>query len=321
MVSLPLFVLIGDPFLCEEKRKEIISGLEKEFGAGFPVTVRRAGDVPVASLLSEARTLPFLAQAQALCVRDAARFTKGDLELWSEYFKTPHPRTFFIFEADSLEKGHPLLERGAQAKQVFWLESQTERIVAQFIRQKLRQAGKKIAPEAQDLLEERIGEAWTFLDSLLEQLILLAGDRAEISRSDVEALDEKLSQWEGEDLLQALGGRNVAQAVAVLNDLLEMNFRDFPAVIGLIHWQLRRFWEAKRWLSQGVSEREVASRLRLSPARTPGFFKQLGPFSLKGLERILEGLFELDWRLKTGRAEGRYEIETWLVSAISGSPD
>ncbi len=315
-MKFPLFVLVGHPFLSEEKRKEILASLEKEFGSPFPVTVRRALEVPVAQLVNEARTLPFLASAQAFCLREADQFTKSDWAIWQEYFESPHPRSFFLFEAESFEKNPPLVERASEARQLFFLRPKADSMRARFIREKLGRAGKTMIPEAERLLGSRVGDSFLFLDSLLDQLILYTGERKEIGPADLEILDEKLIQLGGDDLLRALAERNVGRALEALNDLLEANFRDFPSVSGLLHWQLRRLWEAKRWQAQGVGEREITSKLRLSPARTSYFFQELDRFSLVELERILEGLFELDRELKTGNAEGRYEIERWMISGI-----
>jgi len=312
----PLFLLLGDAFLCDEKRKEIISLLEKEFGLPLPVTVLRAGERPVASLLLEARTLPFLARAQVFCLREADQFGKNDLALWKDYFKSPHPESFFIFEAGSLEKAHPFQEWAGRARQLFFLEPQSGRIVAHFIREKLKQAQKQITPEAQELLESKVGESFLLLDSFLDQLILYSGEKQEIDPAAVAAFDEPWAQGEGEDFVGALAEKNIPQALQVLHYLVEQNFRDFPSVVGLLHWQLRRFWEAKTWLAEGETERRVALRLRLSPSRAAGFFRQLGRFSREELAKILEGLFDLDWRLKSGRAEGRWEIESWLIKTL-----
>lgn len=311
-----LFVLVGDSFLCEEKRKEILASLQKEFGSDFAVTVRRSDDLPVLQLLAEARTLPFLAPAQLLCVREADQFTKNDLELLSAYFESPPPQTFFIFEAEKLEKDHPLLEWARGSGQIFSLRAQPGRIVQDFIQKKLKQAGKKIMPEALRLLESRVGDSFIFLDSLLDQLILYSGEKPEIDRAAVEAFEEKLVRFEGFDLIEALQERNLPKALEILNDLLEVSGGDFPSLLGLLHWQLRRFWEAKKWLAEGAGEGDVSRRLRLYPPRDSIFFKHLGRFSFDELEKILETLFDLDWRLKSGWADGRYEIESWLVNAI-----
>ena len=313
----PLFVLLGDRFLCEEKRKEILANLQKEFSAPLALTILRADEIILKDLFSQARTLPFLAPAQVFCIRDVDQFTKDEITLWGEYFKSASPRTFFIFEVESLDRNHPFLEGAGKTRQVFSLASEGEKFANRFIQEKLKQAGKRMTAEARKLLEERVGETYLFLDSLLEQLIAYSGEKPEIDRAMVEALEEKLESLEGEDLLQALAERNFTKALAVLNDLLELNFRDFPAVIGLLHWQFRRLWEAKRYQSEGLSEREISFRLRVSPNRAAGFFKELSRFSREELEKILEGLFQLDWQLKTGRAEGRYEIERWLATAIS----
>ncbi|MBI4115864.1 MAG: DNA polymerase III subunit delta [Candidatus Omnitrophica bacterium] len=291
MVIPSYFVLVGDSFLCEEKRKEIITAFEKEINSRIPVSLKRAGETPLETILSEARTLPFLTQAQAFCLRDADQFKKGEIELLANYFESPPPQTLFIFEAESLEKNHPLLTQIGKKRQVFFLRGGGERITSDFIQRKLKQAKKKITPEALGRLISQVGDSFIFLDTLLEQLILYSGDKQEIDRSCIEAFEERLEEFEGGDFVQALSDKNLPRALEILNDLLEINARDFPAVVGLLHWQLRRFWEAKKES------------------------KQLGRFSLKELEEILEGLFELDWKLKSGRAEGRYEVETWLINA------
>ena len=311
-----LFVLIGDPFLCEEKRKEILASLKKEFGENLPLGLHRAGEVSLKTLLAEARTLPFLAPAQVFSIREAETFTQSDLKLLETYFHSPHPRSFFILEAESLEKKHPFLEWARKSKQVFWLQRESGKLVHDFIREKLRRAGKKMTSDALHLLQARMGDSFVFLDSLMEQLILYSGEKLEIDKSDVEIFEEKLAKFEAGDLTQAMADRNLTKALAVLNDLLDLNVRDSASLTGLLHWQLRRFWEAKKALAFGISRAQVASRLRLFPSTEQNFFRTLERFSLQELEKILDELFDLDWRLKTGRAEGRYEMETWLVRAM-----
>ncbi len=46
------------------------------------------------------------------------------------------------------------------------------------------------------------------------------------------------------------------------------------------------------------------------------FMRQLQPLSRKKLEQALEGLFHLDWGLKSGRAEGAIDLEKWVVQTV-----
>ena len=311
-----LYVLIGDPFLCEEKRKEILSSLKTTCGPDLAVTLRHSPGLDLTALLAEARTLPFLSPAQVFCLLEAHRFTKADLEKWRVFFETPPAHTHFIFEGETLEKGHPFLEWGKNRGQVFFLKPEGRKIASDFIQRKLKQAGKKITREALGLLETRVGEMPAFLDSLLDQLVLSTGDRPEIDRPAVEALEEKLNRFEGFDLTEALAERNTPKALVILSELLETSGQDPISLIGLLHWQLRRLWQARQWLAEGMKEREIVSRLRIFPPRDTAFFRNLGRFSKENLEKILGELFDLDWRLKSGRAVGRYDLESWLVNSI-----
>lgn len=311
-----LYVLIGDPFLCEEKRKEILSSLKKTSGPDLAVTIHHSAGLDLPALFAEARTLPFLSSFQVFCLIEANRFSKADLEKWRAFFEAPAPHTGFIFEAENLEKGHPFLEWAKGRGQIFFLKPQGRKIMSDFIQRKLKEAAKKITPDALVLLEARVGEAPLFLDSLLDQLILFAGERAEIDRPAIEAIEEKLSHFEGFDLTEALAERNSPRALAILSDLLETSGQDALSLVGLLHWQLRRLWQAKQWLAEGMREQDISSRLRIFPPRDTPFFRNLGRFSKEDLEKILGELFDLDWRLKSGRAEGRYDLENWLVSSI-----
>lgn len=311
-----LFLLIGDPFLLEEKRKELLAAFEKEWGPQLASSRLGAEDLSLESVLAAARTLPFLAPAQIFCIGQAEKFKKDQIELWQRYFESPHPQSFFIFEAESLDKNHPFLDWARRFGRLFWLESDARRVVPKFMAEKLKQAGKKITPEARGLLESKVGDSLLFLDSLMDQLVLLSGEKAEIDRAVVEQLEEKFSFYEGWDLVGALGERNLPKALEILEGLLEISGQDVYSLIGLLHWQLRRFWEARKSLSEGRPEQEVLDRLHLSARQAPFFLRELKRFSLADLEKALEGLFHLDWDLKSGRAEGRCDLDRWLVSAI-----
>ena len=73
----PFFLLIGDPFLLEEKRKNLLAAFEKEWGPELVTSRLEAGDLSLESVLAAARTLPFLAPAQVFCIRQAEKFKKA----------------------------------------------------------------------------------------------------------------------------------------------------------------------------------------------------------------------------------------------------
>lgn len=314
----PAFLLIGDPFLVEEKEKELLLQIGKNFKGTIERRTHRLTDPGLESILQSARTLPFSAAAQVFLLKNAEGLKKNQTELLADYFKHPSETSFLIFEADSMEKTNPLVALIQKIGDVVLLDDREAKSrAARFVRDKLRASGKTIAADAFAALEEQMGDAPVFLESVLDQLILYAGTKTQIDLEAVVTFQENRREIEPFQLAAALSARKTREAVLCLEKMLEENERDFTALVGLIHWQLRRLWKARRLLEEGAPETKILKDCRIWPKQAPYFMRELRAASLKGLEKSLEALFQLDWRLKTGRLEGRHAIESWVIQATS----
>jgi len=70
-------------------------------------------------------------------------------------------------------------------------------------------------------------------------------------------------------------------------------------------------------LDEGESEGRVMQKCRISPKQAPFFKRQFKHFSRVQLERALENLFQLDWKLKTGQVNGPLAMEAWVIETTS----
>ena len=67
----PVYLLIGDAFRSEEKYKSIAESLRRSFAGEVLVSTLRLSEAPLDSVLTQARSLPFLAGAQIFRIREA----------------------------------------------------------------------------------------------------------------------------------------------------------------------------------------------------------------------------------------------------------
>ena len=315
MASQLLSLLVGDAFLIEEKRKSLIQNLQSIQKGDVPVQRYRLTETPIEQILKEARALPFLAEAQIFVLQNADALKQAKIEMVENYFQNPFPSSFFIIEAESLEKNHSFWDLARKnGLAVILDEKEKKSASSRLIRETLKQAGKTISPQAMAKLEQHMGEAPALLDSVLKQLINYTGDQKEITEAMVDVFEEK---WEEVDVFrfsEAVVGQKVDAALVLFRKLLQDDESDLISLIGLLHWQIRRLWLAKSLLEEGRSESVVFKKCKVYPKQAPFFMRQLKSLSLQRLEQLLEGLFYLDWKVKTGELQGEPALEAWIIN-------
>lgn len=306
-------LLIGDPFLVEEKFKSLTAQIQKKIKGEVPTQSFRLSETPLGEVLTQARTLPFLAAAQIFRIKEAERLKKEEVELLSDYLTNPPAQTFLIFEASAAPS--EAVKKVFEAKgEVVALEDRERKSAAgRFLREKLKFFGKTMTPEAIRQLEEMVGEAPAFLDTLLEQILTYAGDEKTITEETVMTFEENWNEVNVFKLTDALSAHQPAAALQILGALFEENEKDAISLIGLIHWQIRRLWQGCVLLDEGASEAAILKKCKVYGPRAPYFLRDLKRLDRKKLERAIEGLFRLDWNLKTGRAEMPVALERWVV--------
>lgn len=314
----PAILLAGDLFLIEERYKTLLKDFQSKIKGEIHTQSFKLTDTPLDSVLAEARTLPFLASFQVLRVQEAQSLKEKKQEPLANYLESPNANTVLILEAVELEKDSALAKLAGKKGQVFFLEDSEKKVAgAKLVREKLRRAGKTFAPGALERLEEQAGDAPAFIDSVIDQLILYMGDKTEITEDIVETFQENWKEPNIFTLTDAIVTRRRKEALVCLQQILEQGEKEIIPLIGMLHWQIRRFWQAKVLLEDGVSQNEIFKKCKIYPKQAPFFLRQLQALTRKKLEQALEGLFQLDWGLKTGRSEGAVDLEKWVVQLTS----
>ncbi|HTL48047.1 MAG TPA: DNA polymerase III subunit delta [Verrucomicrobiae bacterium] len=311
------YLFLGDPFIVDEQIRELTARLEKENPGGVSKQTFRLKETPLAAVLTQARTLPFLISLQIFKIADADLLKEGDLEAFSQYWEAPAPATCFILQSPVTDlKKNPLAKWAQKEKAEILLFSDRDKqgAASKFIRDKLRQYGKKMAPDAQRRLEEQVGDAPGMLDSILNQMATYAGEREEITLEMLEMFEEKLTAVNVYHLVDAISFGKTQAALKLFNEYIRENDADILSFLGLLHWQLRRLWLAAVLLEQGVSENSILFRCGVYESQGRNFMRQARQVSRLRLEKTVEGLFQLDWAIKTGRAsEDTLAVEQWIV--------
>ena len=309
-----VFLISGDPFLRTQKAKALAVEIEKKSGGPLAHQTFDLDETPLETVLAAARTLPFFSSGQVIYAQGAGSLKEPDFAVLAAYLGNPAPGTTLVLESDDL-KGASELQKLIKAKgQLILLAKDEARGAgAAFLQQKLIQYHKTMAPGAKARILAMCGDAVMFLDTMLERLVQFAGDQQEIDEDMVNRFEENWTEMDVFKLTNALVDRDPARALKVFRDLMELYEADLFSLVGILHWQLRQLWQAAMLLTSGVSEREIGSKLRMSPSR----LSALRRFPVERLESAVEALYQIDRKSKTGQVEGVSGLEAWLLEFAS----
>lgn len=251
--------------------------------------------------------------------------------------------TFLIMLAAQVDRRTRLYKKMTQAGGVLDLSIERDRSgrirresLAAFLDQQLRRAQKRIEPRAKEIMLARAGdELWAFYQEI-EKLVLYAGDAQAIRAEDVE--DVFIDQAEGWvfDLTDALGRRDVLQALSDLRRLLSHG--EYPLrLLGAIASEVRRLLRSRELLDNkfarvwwhGISFQEFQ---RIVPQDTDGLptksayvnyltFQRAEKFTLPELETYRGLIQEADARLKSSGQAPQATMERLLIEMCLGKND
>jgi DNA polymerase-3 subunit delta len=234
-------------------------------------------------------------------------------------------RLYKRFEADGavLDLGLERDRRGRISREV----------LAEFLDRRLKEAGKRIEPQAREMILLRAGgELWA-VHQELEKLLLYIGEGPWIRARDVEELFlDQGEEWVF-DLTQAIADRDPLKALGHLARLMSQG--DHPLrLLAPIASEVRRLLAARqlmegetreRW-SRGMSYAQFQKSvfqgggplLTGNPYADYMSFKNAENFTTRGLLNRLESIYQADMRLKSSANPPRMVMESLILEMCLG---
>ncbi|MFO8080966.1 MAG: DNA polymerase III subunit delta [Armatimonadota bacterium] len=343
--DLPFTLLWGDADVLKQRAlrqliNEALDESEREYGL-----IRLDADEDgLDGIVAEMQSGSLMAPRRLLVVRDITELTNARQKKLATRL-TPQPGLMVVMtaskKASESSYGRPPvaadLRRAIEANgQILQFRAPSERDLPGWAVQEMDRIGKSMQYDAANLLCENVAGDIDRLIRELEKLATYVGERFEVTVTDVEAVSVRFSQSDIFSLMDAIGQKDAATALRLLDGVVEegSDRGEFLGFLGMLARQLRLIWQARyiRQCQVSVGGRqkvpdEIADRL---PERhnfvdaTSGnkgwlaekFTKQAAMFSDGQLARAMDRLCQADLALKGGgdaRMDERTVVELLIA--------
>ena len=266
-MSLPtIALLLGDETLARKQAEE--EWTAKVFGGaspGFNLATFSAAD-GAERAVEVARTVPMMAKARVVIIRDMEEAPVDLLDALLEYEAKPNPSTLLILNGVKLPAAKGGVDRGRRLEGKLRHSGSVERFKSgsrdpvRFAVERAEESGCKMEMRAARILVELVGSELGRVQTETDKLIAYVDGQGRIGVEDVEAVCSMVAEAIIWDLTDALVRKDPNQALAVAHRLLETG--EAPhRLLAMITWQMRQLLSLQECMQRGVSPRDAGIRM------------------------------------------------------------
>lgn len=312
---LPAYAITGDePFARAQALQAIRRAVLKEADPDLALTQYTGADAPdPKEVFDELRTPAFLAPRRLVIIEDAGSYAANARDAFLAYLDKSSKTGTLVLTLDKLPKNEKLGIVMRKVGMVVVCSAPREYELPRWITARVREHGKRIDPAAARRLAECVGVNLPIADQSLAKLALYVGARDTITAKDVEALIEDLPVTTIFKLTDALGHKDPAKALRVLEHLLAQG-NDPNYIISMIRWALERLISTRTLLDDNCSEEQISRALRMKPGHfLVQTIAQASRRTRRELLRAFDLLLEADLASKTSAMDPRHILEHLLI--------
>jgi DNA polymerase III subunit delta len=261
---LPVYLFTGEAELLMERAWQRLRDLLVPPKAQrFSGESLLAKEVPASAVVERLATMPMFGAKRLVRVKHAEAWLKEQQKTIHAYLAHPNPAACLVLTVAG-KKGHEALTAAVQpVGMVVEFAQPSEAELPRWLQEQARHCQKQLSLQAATLLLERVGTELQRLESELEKLCLVVGERQRIEAADIEQTVSQQRAFSVFELLRSVGKCRADQAVSILRRLL-LSGEAPLGILALLARQMRILWQVKDALERGSSIDQIGQKLKLS---------------------------------------------------------
>ena len=331
-----LYILCGeDDFSLNQALEKIKADLDDRETVAINTNRLEGQHLTLTELRNKCDAAPFLSSHRLVIVdgllgrfeekqskpRSAKGKTRDGLGEWEglDSCIRQMPETTVLVLIDGEVKGsNPLLRKVSPLAEVRTFAPLRDKDLKAWMRQRVKQEGGDISPQAVNLLAELIGGDLWAMDGEIRKLLLYSQERP-IGENDVRQLVSCIQEANIFALVDAVAESRTESAQRLLHRLFDDGVPP-THILTMITRQFRLIAQARE-LARGLSRQQIQDRLGLK--QSYGLDKTLSQaklYDFEGVKRAYGKLLETDLAIKTGRYSEELALELLVTELACPNP-
>lgn len=318
----PVYLIVGEETF---QLQEIVTRLKAHFIVGemdrdFNYESFDAESGSIHDLIASLETLPGLfseSPSRLVICRQVDKLNPSSVEVLTRYLENPSETTCFVMLAHKADKRKSLYKHTLEKGNVLEVNEPYEREWPKWFQYLERKVGKRVAPDAWEILMGGAGKTLAVLWADLQRAATFVGQDGLIT---VDAVRQFETSGNGADVFQLAEDVVKGDRVRALTSFQEL-VRSGESEIKILSLLVRQFRQVGHYLDlkdrKITDSKTIAQQIGVHPFFVTKIGHQASHQNHKSIRRALRLAAECDFRLKTG--EGGV-FQDFLVPYFSQSP-
>ena len=310
----PIYLLYGDEdFLIEETTDALISNALDEGTKSFNLDIVYGGEIAAKDIISFAASFPMMAERRVVIVREIERLTTKDGLL--PYLEMPNLSTVLVFIASDPDFRQKFYKTAKENVTTVEFKSLYENEIPQWISERVEKLGKRITPEASQLMSGQVRRSLREIQNEIDKLFLFVEDKKVIDDDDVNSIVGISKQFNIFELQKAVGQKNLKRSIEIMERMLEVGESPIGIVVMLTKY-FQKLWLVQELKPKMTSEYQLAGTLKISSYFIKEYVQASSRFTSAEIEHSFESLLETDEALKLS-ADPKLSLTLMLYKCLN----
>lgn len=269
-------------------------------------------------ILEDASTISLFAPKKAIIVENSYIFTattnkkllEQPIPLLQTYLEHPNENTllFFLINKDTIDSRKKIITYMKKVGIIKEFAPLTDQ--KSYVENKLKPY--KMSKDDISFFLNRVGNQLSIIELELDKLKIYKNETLEITHQDIIDVTCKTVDIDIFNLIDNIVINNKEKALESYTEMIKMGEEPIKIIIMLAN-QFRIMYQSKQMLKQGYTEKTIASTLAVHPYRIKLALEKGRKFSEDTLLNFLKQLFDLDYKIKSGKIDKNIGLELFIL--------
>lgn len=273
---------------------------------------------PLKTIIGDAITIPFLAEQKIFILKNPKFLTSStennEVKEFNQYLLKPNPSTIIIIDATGIEINpeHSTYQTLKKVASIIDVKRLEDIELGGIIIRKLSMNNVTIKDDALKLLLSYLNHNLVRTEQEIEKLSLYVGKGGIVNIDDVNLLVSKDLDDDIFLLAKAIITKDRTKIMQIYNEL-SLNTNDTLGILGMISKAFIELLITSKLLLAGYSNQDIATLCNISKGRVYYLVKDAKSFKITELNKYIQSLAKLDYKIKTGQISKNVGLELLLL--------